>query len=244
MQTIKNLAGRLLARLGYQVFRRSEVRPFARGLRDALASPTVQGLELGTVIDVGASDGRWTREAWPFFPRSRFHLIEANPVHAGALRSLCTSDPRVSFTLKAASDRDGQIPFDDSDPFGGAASAEGGGGLKHLPATTIDSVVEADGLNGPFLIKLDTHGFEVPILLGASRTLESTRALIVEVYNFEVQPGALRFHEMVAFLEKRGFRVLDLFDTAHRPGDGALWQMDMIFLADDHPCFSKTDFAL
>jgi hypothetical protein len=34
-------------------------------------------------------------------------------------------------------------------------------------------------LKGPFLIKLDTHGFEVPILRGAPATLLQTEGLIV-----------------------------------------------------------------
>ena len=60
-------------------------------------------------------------------------------------------------------------------------------------------------LRPPFLIKLDTHGFEVPILKGAQETLQQTNLLVIETYNFQLQPTSLRFHEMCSYMEFGGF---------------------------------------
>ena len=62
--------------------------------------------------------------------------------------------------------------------------------------TTVDAEVERAGLEGPFMLKLDTHGFEAPILAGAASTIRETSIAVVEAYNFEMQPGAMRFHQL------------------------------------------------
>ncbi len=236
--SFKTLIATVLRRLGYQLYRLEDVHPFAHDLKTCLGSPALQKLGLSTIIDVGASDGRWSREVRPFFPKSRFLLVEANPVHEPALKQLCASGDTFRYELKAASDQTGDIFFNDEDPFGGiAAKTTQAGGKKH-PAITIDDAIAAHDLSGPFLLKLDTHGFEVPIIEGATKTLENTAALIVEVYNFRIQEFALRFHEMIQFLDGKGFRPVETFDISYRPCDGALWQMDILFLRKDNPVFS------
>ena len=98
-------------------------------------------------------------------------------------------------------------------------------------------------LSPPFLVKLDTHGFEVPILDGASRTLEETSLLVVEAYNFDLGPGALRFPDLCRLLEQRGFRCVDLADPMWRPRDGALWQLDLLFVPASRPEFASNTYG-
>jgi FkbM family methyltransferase len=66
----------------------------------------------------------------------------------------------------------------------------------------IDGLVQRHNLCAPYLLKLDTHGFEVPILEGARTVLSQTSMLIIEAYNFPLCPGALRFCELTTYLEK------------------------------------------
>jgi hypothetical protein len=111
-----------------------------------------------------------------------------------------------------------------------------------VPAVTIDAVVAERKLPPPYLLKLDTHGYEVPIFRGAERALRETSLIVVEVYNFTLCDGALRFHETCAFLEQRGFRPLDLFDVLHRPKDGALWQFDLLLGRTDDAEFRTSSY--
>ena len=108
---------------------------------------------------------------------------------------------------------------------------------------TIDSQVAARNLRPPFLIKLDTHGFEMPILAGAEQALKHTNVLVIEAYNFDIAPSAVRFSELCARLEALGFRCIDLFDVMYRPADNALWQMDLIFIRSDRPEFRSHAYA-
>ena len=60
-------------------------------------------------------------------------------------------------------------------------------------------------LPGPYLIKLDTHGYEVPILCGATETLRNTNLLVIETYNFRLIGNNLLFHEIIAYMRERRF---------------------------------------
>ena len=113
---------------------------------------------------------------------------------------------------------------------------------RQVPLTTIDAEVQRRNLPGPFFLKFDTHGFELPIMLGAAETLKRASAVVIEVYNFKLSPGCLRFHEMCTHLETLGLRCADLVDPMLRPVDGVLWQFDLVFLPATSPCFAETNY--
>lgn len=198
-----------------------------------------RGHRIGTVVDIGASNGSWSASLMRHLPGCRYLLVEAQPVHEPALREFCAHRPNAQFVLAAAGDKPGQIYFDAADPLGGqAAYTPHSPSDIRVPVVTIDAEVTAKNLPGPFLLKFDTHGFEVPILQGAAATLARTEVIIMECYNFRIAPEALTFDEMCRFLGERGFRCIDLVEPMHRPRDDAFWQMDLVFVRADRPEFS------
>lgn len=211
---------------------------------DAALARASGSFNISTVIDVGASDGRWSVKARRRFPAADFVLIEAQAAaHEEALQRHAQRYPRTHLILAAAGHRVGTITFDVADPFGGAATEQAiGGSAAELPMTTIDAEIGRLGLAGPYLVKLDTHGFEREILLGAQETLARSALLIIEAYNFELRPGVLRFHELCFLLEAAGFRVLDLVDVMRRPTDGVLWQFDLVFAPTNRPEYASADY--
>jgi len=203
-----------------------------------------KNLGIRTVVDVGASDGRWTRQAMRHLPESHYLLIEAQPVHRAALERFQRRHANTRVVMQAAGQSRGSLFFDARDPMGGqAATNESAAHSLAVAATTIDHEIRAADLHGPFLIKTDTHGFEVPILGGAVTTLQRTAAIILECYNFQQGETGLLFHKMCDHMEQRhGFRCVDIVDVGRRPSDWALWQMDMVFLPDSWQGFSQTEF--
>jgi FkbM family methyltransferase len=197
-----------------------------------------------TLIDVGASNGCWTEACLRHYSEARVLCIEAQAAHEPSLKRLRRNHANVEYALAAAGDREGTIYFEGGDLFGGVASERPVGPQSHrVPMTTIDSQVRRRGLAGPFLIKLDTHGFELPILSGAAKTLGMTTALVIEVYNFQIAPTAVRFPQLCQFMEGKGFRCVDLFDPMYRPKDRVFWQMDMVFMRADRPEFKSNSFG-
>ncbi|ACH39572.1 SAM-dependent methyltransferase, FkbM family [Citrifermentans bemidjiense Bem] len=202
-----------------------------------------RGVRVETIIDVGASDGRWSLEARKFFPQAFCFLIEAQEAHRAALETVKKRVPRVDFVIAAAGSRAGTCYFDAEDLFGGLASeTEVGTHCISVPMVTIDDQVLLRNLAAPFLLKLDTHGFELPILQGAKQALASASLVIIETYNFRLTHDSLKFHEMCAYMEEAGFSCVDLVRPMHRPGDQAFWQMDLVFARSSDPVFSSNSY--
>ena len=229
-----------LRRAGYEVIRADRTWTIDAALRRLVARHDVR-----SVLDVGASDGRWTLLARAHLPHATFVLIEAQAaVHGPALEALARATDGIEVVLAAAGDHSGTIHFAAADAFGGAASEQPYETADTVvPMTTIDAEVARLHLSPPYFLKLDTHGFERQILEGASAALAETTLLQIEVYNFELQPGAFRFHELCSYLDQRGFRPVDVADLMRRPGDGVFWQCDLFFARSDRPEFARTSYA-
>lgn len=208
-------------------------------MEGAFRALTRRGHAFKTAIDIGASNGSWSASLMRHFPACRYLLVEAQPVHEPALRAFCSRHPNAQFVLAAAGDKPGEIYFDAADPLGGqAAYAPHSSADIRVPVVTMDAELKARNLPGPYLLKFDTHGFEVPILEGAAATLEGTEVIIMECYNFRIAPEALTFDEMCRYLGERGFRCIDLVDPMHRPYDDCFWQMDLVFVRAGRPEFN------
>lgn len=213
-------------------------------MADGLKRSHGRNIDIASVIDVGASDGRWSESCIVHYPQARYLLIEAQQAHEEGLRAFKTRYTKADYIIAAAGNRQGEIYFNSSDLWGGLAMEEAtSDNLIKVPVTSIDHEVAQRKLQPPYLIKLDTHGYEVPILEGAKETLKQTNLVIMEVYNFQIAKNSLRFWEMCAYMEKLGFLPIDMSDFTHRKKDNSFWQMDIFFARSDRPEFSFKDYA-
>jgi FkbM family methyltransferase len=239
-RTLVSVLKRSFRTLGYEIVSDSGKYMTMDG---GIARLRERKIALNSVIDVGASNGRWTELCMKYFPEATYHLFEAQKEYGSSLESLRSRYPQISYSLCVASDEAGDIYFDDHIVGGGIASREKpDGNFKKMTASTIDKEVTERGLKGPFLIKLDTHGFEVPILEGAKETLKQASVLIIECYNFNLNPTCIKFSKMVDYLEQRGFSCIDMVDVSLRKSDSVLWQMDIFFAKSDMDFFSNRSY--
>ncbi len=212
----------------------------------AMTRIAARGIKINTVIDVGASNGSWSLAARQCWPDAHYHLVEANAQHQAALDAVCSTTPRFSYVLAAASDEPGTIYFDGSDSFGGLAmkgASPDRPGAIGVPAVTLDGEMESRVLTGPYLVKLDTHGFEVPILNGARQVLAGANLVVIETYNFRLEKDSLKFWEMCRFMDDLGFGVIDISEPLWRLKDDAFWQIDLLFIPKTRPEFSYNRYA-
>jgi FkbM family methyltransferase len=180
-----------------------------------------------TIVDVGASDGRWSDLARTFWPKATLLCIEADERHAGGLAAFkARTGATVVQAMVGAVVGTGSFCSSSTDPFGGCGCDETRPGSRTMPCTTVDHEVSKCGAKPPYLLKLDTHGYEAQILEGAAKVLKDAVGLVIEAYTCTLQPRALRFWELCRDLTRAGFAMTDLANPLRRPLDGRLWQFD------------------
>src|SRR5688572_27840180 len=155
----------------------------------------------------------WTREVIQRFPNCDYFLIEARREHEPALATFAAENSRVRYAICAAADQPGPIHFHAGDLFGGLAAHTAFS--EHdivVPARTLDEIAATHQLRPPYLLKLDTHGFEQQILAGAKSLLSHTNLAVIEAYNHHMGHGNLLIPELSSHMATHGFRCLDFFD--------------------------------
>jgi hypothetical protein len=79
---------------------------------------------------------------------------------------------------------------------------------------------------------VDVQGTELRVLAGARRTLLETEAVVLEVTLFGTMIGGPQLYDVVSQMKAYGFVVYDIFGFNYRPFDGALAQVDMVFVRE------------
>lgn len=239
---MRRLARRLFGALGLEVRRKSVLPREARGartLRDVLDYAASIGFAPATVIDVGAAVGAFTRTCRQVYPAASYVLVEPLEEFDAALAALEGSAPGVRVHRAAAASHPGTVTFHvHRDLFGSSLLLEAeGGGVDGTPRTvkavTLDSLADADGLTGPFLLKLDVQGAELEVLAGAQRTLAASELVVAEVSFYRAFEDGPQLEDVVRFMKERGFAAHDIFGFLYRPLDGALAQADVVFVKEN-----------
>lgn len=212
-------------------------------INGALERCKKRGIEANTIIDIGASDGRWSQQCMRYFPDSNYFLIEAQSPHEDGLRKFKQVNPNADYIIAAAGKAKGKIFFDNSSLFGGVAS---GTPFKNncieVPVVSVDDEIKARGLPGPYLLKLDTHGFEIPIFEGAKNTISKAELIIVEVYNYKISEECLLYYQICDYLAKLGFLSIEAVGFMLRKYDSSFWQMDLFFIKSNSKEFSYPSY--
>jgi FkbM family methyltransferase len=232
------LVSKILAPMGFALTRGSYFTQDA-----ALKRCKQRGLEVATVIDVGASNGQWANLCMEHYPNAKYLLVEAQVEHEEGLMKFKNKHSNVEYIICAAGNHDGEIYFNNEKLLGGIASEKPfEKNSIRVPMFKIDTLIQKFNLQPPFLIKLDTHGFEVPIIEGSSEALKKTNLFIVEVYNYRLSEKALKYYEMCTYMEKRSFSTVEIVDFLSRKHDNSLWQMDMFFIQSNSKEFSYNNY--
>lgn len=215
-----------------------------RGFGETFARAKALGVEPATVADVGASDGRWTRECMRIFPAAQYFLADPLPEHRAALVALSAQNDRVSVWHGALGEREGTLLLHvHGHQSSFYSSPDGSDETLSVPVRTLDSFIESHQIEGPMLLKADVQGFELEVLGGGQRCLDLTELLLLEVSFQPVYQGCPLADEVIAFLSKHGFRIYDICSYVQRPKDGELAQADLVFARKDSRLFSRIGWA-
>lgn len=200
------------------------------------------GISPDLVIDVGAAKGVWTTDSLTHFPNANYVLIEPIKEQIEHMDPSLRSSPNITVVNAVAGSEKGEVKFNITpDLDGSGVYADGIGEERLIPVVRLDEVTE--GKPGRILLKLDTHGYELPILEGCSGIWGRMDCMIIEVYGFHVSPTGPLFHELSAFLAEKGFRLYDVVDFVRRKKDNAFWQADAVYLRSDSKVFQDNSYS-
>ena len=202
--------------------------------RNALLRLGSFGFAPAVVYDIGAYRGGWTQVAAEVFPDAQFVLFEANRDHACELAAsgrrhliaaLGASDGGTrAFHVPRAGDVTGASLYVESTAHYAAANLE----VREVETVRLDTLVARERLPAPDLIKIDVQGAELDVLAGAAETLRGAAALIVEVSFVDYNKGGPLAAQVIAAIDRLGFRCADLCEV-HRGAHDVVLQLDLLF---------------
>lgn len=191
-------------------------------------------IEPRTVIDIGVGNGTPTLYAGT--PKAHFILIEPIPDVNGTLKKLKDRLGAELFNVAAGS-KDGMITFNFHKDRTGSSSYDQVEGENALDATKIevpvmqlDTLLADRTLARPSVLKIDTQGAELDVLRGATSILEQIDIIIVEASFHEFRKGIPEIAEVIAAFNRVGFVPYEILEGHYRYVDGALAQVDVVFV--------------
>jgi FkbM family methyltransferase len=235
--SLKNALRSGVNRLGFDVIR------LQRSPKRTLLGLT--GLDIGTIIDVGANQGQFARMISSFFPRAELFCFE--PLEE-PFRKLSvwaqTQNGRVRCFQLALGDQEGEAQMHLHEQHTPSSSLLASTATYHrlypqtrvermtrIRVSTLDRVFEdaLDHLPREILLKLDVQGFEDRVLRGAGRMLALCKAVVLEVCLDPLYEGQADFSGLVQLLHEVGFRYAGNLDQAYGE-DGRVLFLDAVFV--------------
>lgn len=191
-----------------------------------------EGFAPSTVIDVGAGDG--TLALYRAFPDAYHVLIEPLVEHAASLQGHL-SERSGEHIVSAIGDGHGSaiLHVDKSALWGssilGAHDSRDGIEARQVPVTTLDRLAAERAWPAPYGLKIDTEGYEMRVLAGATEVLRQTQFVISEVSVARRFEDSYGFAELIAYLDAHGFSLCDILEGFKGSKTGEVLYIDAIF---------------
>jgi FkbM family methyltransferase len=236
-RTIDRIIRNILGRFGFEVRRKAKTIYDRHTLRGTLEHAKQLGFTPGTVIDVGAAKG--TFELYETFPHAKHLLIEPLVENRPYLEKIVKGLKSAEYVIAAAAKEAGAVTLNVHPDFDGSSIylEDEAGDVNGIPRTvqavTLDALYHEYGLHGPCLIKLDVQGAELDVLAGATLLLNATEYIVLEVSLFKFFIDGPQFYDVMVFMKERGFVLYDVLGYSYRLLDGAMSQVDLVFVKDN-----------
>ena len=208
-----------------------------RDFKTALELLRQLGLYPKTVVDAGVAHG--TPALYQTYPDAYYFLFEPIqefiPYLENHLKII-----KGEYHLVAVADREGEVSISSPEKLGGSSIMGPSKQGRVVPQITLDKFFADKTIETPLLIKTDCQGADLLVIKGAVNTLKYCEAVILEVPMAHYFSGNCPdFTDVVSWMGTQGFRVFDLLDPLNRSSDGALGQIDVVFVKEDSPIIAN-----
>jgi len=222
----KRLAGvRCTVNVLVKMLRVLWIRPYRSAfLRYRVAASTehdaiLGGLQVDTVVDIGANRGQFALCARHLFPGAKIFSFEPLRIPADTYRRVFKRDPGVVLKQAAVSGDTGEATMHVSRwdvsssllPIGKAQrdnflfTAEAR--LEKVSTIRLTDAIDPTSIEGTALLKLDVQGFELAALHACGALLDRFRYVYLEASFVELYVGQALAGELCRFLFSKGFEL-------------------------------------
>ncbi|MCE2772093.1 MAG: FkbM family methyltransferase [Bacteroidetes bacterium] len=184
----------------------------------------------GSIIDVGAYDGKTALFFNNYFPNATIHAFEPNPRAIQLLEKSVNDISKIQTHHLALSSKEGSVPLyvthnevssslHNTDTSSKDASAILAEQLQvkeviSIKSSTLDSFNFSDIL----FLKLDTQGNEIKVLEGATESVRKSRFVITEMSVHTLYEGGCMYYETDEKLRNAGFEPVDFIVPSRKNG--------------------------
>jgi FkbM family methyltransferase len=213
-----------------------------RGLRHGVAA-TVEhwralgGLDIATVVDIGANKGQFALFATAAFPRATIYSFE--PLEEAARRfrevlgekvnlfetAIGPRETEALIYISRRADSSSLLPITkQSDVFPGTDLKE----KRIIQVAPLSKHLDPQNIRTPALLKIDVQGYELEVLYACELLLTLFQFVYVELSYIELYGGQALAGEVIRYLAERQFQLLGVYNQSADP-DGKPVQADFLF---------------
>lgn len=240
---IKASLQRLVRRLGW------EVRPIAStNIEPQVVKEVLRLTGVKAVLDVGANAGQWGDLLFDTGFDGNLVSFEAIPsVHSTLVAhaknggrswqvapcsALGSARGAVEFNISGNTLSSSVLPMlrehTDSAPESAYVAK------KMVPLERLDELAPRFlPPEGNLMIKIDTQGYELQVLRGASGLLHRTVAIQVEMSLIALYEGAPTLLEMISYMQSNGYQLYNIVPVFKDKRTGRMLQVDGFFVRSD-----------
>lgn len=200
-------------------------------------------LGIGLVLDVGANEGQYGRAIRDAGYTGRIVSFEPQTAAHANLQREATGDARWHVHPRCAvggADGETQINISANSVSSSLLPMLG----RHVetaptsqyirsestPLVRLDSVIPAIARAGePIFLKIDTQGYEGPVLDGAESILDQVAGIQLEMSLVPLYDGQALWEDLYGRLSRRGYKLWAMRQGLIDPASGRLLQMEGIF---------------
>jgi FkbM family methyltransferase len=193
-------------------------------LRNHVAASTehdgmLGGLNLDTVVDIGANRGQFALCIRRLYPMVEIHSFEPLARAGAKYRAIFHADQRAHLYAAAIASQSGKasmhvarwdvssslLPFAKAQQDNFSFSEETG--REEVRTAPLSEFLDASHLAGRALLKLDVQGFERAALEGCESLLRHFHFVYVEASFVELYVGQALAADVIQYLHSKGFRL-------------------------------------
>lgn len=186
-----------------------------------------------TIYDIGAHVGKWTQMMSANLKKTNFVMFDAYPEH----KNLHAPARFPYFNVALYKEDDAELKF-----FVNKKSHHTTGNSFYKENTTnyneddfinvktkkLDTIISEQNLDLPDVIKLDTQGAELDILLGATEALKYAKIVQCEMSIYPYNKDGVKFSAVNDYLIDQGFLPIGFEDINYSAN--VLLQVDMVYM--------------